>query len=155
MERDKFIDNFTTTFIATCLANKYTTEGKNTVADDKLFNDANALAFEAWEKFNNNIPCCQDVLTFNRDEYNNDRMRRLPKNKKLTYRGDGVTIDYDPDSRQPSHCDYNQAREVIRQAKLKGLTHIHWACSSAMAKELEEDGYTIHNDKNRTISWKK
>jgi hypothetical protein len=99
------------------------------------------------------MPCCYQRYCFSYD-----RMKYLPKNPKLKYRTDG-TIAHDPYSNQPTFCDYNGAREAIRQAKIKGLNHVHWRLSTASAEPLERDGYRgsdgsrLMNKDNDKICW--
>jgi hypothetical protein len=93
------------------------------------------------------MPCCGERYVFSYDN-----MKHLPKNPKLRYRKNG-TIDYDPASADPKYVDYNGIREAIRQAKLKGLNHLHWRTCSATAERISKDGYTVHNDLLDTISW--
>lgn len=93
--------------------------------------------------------CCAGVKIY---KFEYGMFYKLPKNSKLKYRKDG-DIDYDPTSRSPSHCDYNAAREVIRQAKVRGQNHIHWRTSTAIDRELIKDGYHISNDMFDTIYW--
>jgi len=81
-----------------------------------------------------------------------DRMVNLQRNPNLKYRDNG-DIDFDPFSRLPNFVEYNNAREVIRQAKKAGQNHVHWRMSVAVAKEIRQDGYIDHNDKLDTISW--
>jgi hypothetical protein len=100
------------------------------------------------------MPCCGQRYCFSYD-----RMKYLPRNPNLKYRTDG-TIDVDPHSSQPRFCDYNGAREAIRQAKIKGLDHVHWRVSTAMAEALQRDGYfgygggPLMNKNNDMICWK-
>lgn len=99
------------------------------------------------------MSCCGQKYCFSYD-----RMKYLPRNPKLKYRLDG-TVDKDPFSRSPGNCDYNGAREAIRQAKIKGFDHVHWRVSSATANELERDGYRgsdggrLMNKDNDKICW--
>lgn len=99
------------------------------------------------------MKCCNLKYCFSYD-----RMKYLPPNPKLKYRTDG-TIDNDPYSRKPTFCEYNAAREAIRQAKIKGLNHVHWRLSSAVATELQLDGYRgvrggeLMNEDNDKICW--
>lgn len=119
---------------------------------DKLFASNNYL-----NPFKEGIfmPCCGERYCFSYAA-----MKYMPKNnsffgRKLEYRkkdseGD---IDYDPSSRLPGFVDYNGAREAIRQAKNKGLKHVHWRMSVATSEEIKKDGYIDHNDLLDTISW--
>jgi len=103
-------------------------------------------------KKESNVPaCCKAVSTY---EFEYNMFRKIPRNPKLKYRKDG-DIDHDPSSRAPKYCDYNAVREVIRQAKQKGLDHVHWRTSVATAREIIKDGYTVWNDDHDTISWSK
>ena len=94
--------------------------------------------------------CCKDVQSY---EFSYNMIRTLPRNRNLKYRKDG-DIDNDPASRMPSFCDYNAAREAIRQAKARGQNHVHWRTSTAVDRELIKDGYHISNDMYDTIYWK-
>lgn len=99
------------------------------------------------------MPCCGERYIFSYD-----RMKYLPRNKNLEYRKENAEGDvhYDKDSKQPSFVEYNNAREAIRQAKLKGLNHVHWKVSSAVSEQLRKDGYTHYNNGNfDMISWGK
>ena len=103
-------------------------------------------------------PCCHFMPIFkkNRDNggYNRDYFKTFPRNPKLTYRPDG-NIDHDPKSREPKYCDYNMAREVIRQAKKAGYDHAHLRTSTAVERELTKDGYIDHQNRyNALITWK-
>lgn len=93
------------------------------------------------------MPCCGEKYIFSYDV-----MKYLPRNPKLKYRYDG-TIDNDPLSPQPNFVDYNGCREAIRQAKKKGLNHVHWRLSVAASEAIRSEGYKDHNDKLNTISW--
>ena len=93
------------------------------------------------------MPCCGERYARSYDD-----MKYLPKNPKLKYRDNG-DVDYDPDSRQPTWVQYNNLREVIRQAKEKGLNHCHHSTSVFSSGEISKDGYKVHNDGLNTISW--
>jgi hypothetical protein len=94
------------------------------------------------------MPCCDRKYCFSYHA-----AKYLPRtNRKLKWR-DENTIDYDPASRNPKFCDYNETREAIRQAKAAGYDHVHWRMSVAVAEEIVKDGYRDHNDKFDTISW--
>lgn len=93
------------------------------------------------------MPCCGEKYIFSYD-----KMKYLPGNPKLKYRNDG-TIDNDPFSPKPNFVDYNGCREAIRQAKKKGLNHVHWRLNVATSEAIRSEGYKDHNDKLDTISW--
>ena len=71
----------------------------------------------------------------------------VKKNTHLIYRKDG-DIDYDPDSREPYHVAYNNAREIIRRAKIKGEWFAVIQLSNATEEALRKDGYRIEYRKN-------
>lgn len=64
------------------------------------------------------------------------------KNPRLRYRKNG-DVDYDPDSREPSFVQYNNAREIIRQSKLRGERFAKIQLSNASEEALRYDGYKI------------
>lgn len=96
------------------------------------------------------MPCCGQKYCFSYA-----RMKYLPRNKKLKYREKDAEgdVNWDGTSREPSHVEYNNCREAIRQAKAKGLNHVHWKLSVATSGQIRKDGYYDHNDKLDTISW--
>jgi hypothetical protein len=97
------------------------------------------------------MPCCGERYCFSYAT-----MKYMPRNPKLKYRehkyneGD---VDFDYKSENPGFVQYNNCREAIRQAKAKGLDHVHWRLSVACAEAIRKDGYIDHNDKLNTISW--
>lgn len=96
------------------------------------------------------MPCCGQRYCFSYA-----RMKYMPRNRKLTYREKDAKgdIDRDDKSREPYHVEYNNCREAIRQAKEKGLNHVHWKTSVAVSEQIRKDGYRDHNDGLDTISW--
>jgi hypothetical protein len=94
------------------------------------------------------MPCCGQRYVFSYDA-----VKHLEKNEHLEYRADG-TIDLDDKSPQPTFVAYNACREAIRQAKVKGLGHVHWRVSVAVAEAIKKEGYIDHNDALDTISWR-
>lgn len=93
------------------------------------------------------MPCCGQPYA-----RSYDYMKYLPRNPRLKYRDNG-DVDNDPESRQPTWVQYNNLREIIRQAKEKGLTHCHASTSVFSSEEIRKDGYKDHNDGLSTISW--
>jgi hypothetical protein len=106
--------------------------------------------FSRKPKFILNSECCEGVS--NKYKFAYARITLLSKNPKLTYRENG-DVDYDPYSSFPQFVDYNNIREIIRQAKLRGENHIHCKMSVAASEQIRKDGYTDHNDEFATISW--
>ena len=96
------------------------------------------------------MPCCGQKYAFSYAT-----MKYMHKNPDLKYKEFDSTGDiiYDANSREPSYVDYNNCREAIRQAKSKGLSHIHWKTSVFTSEEIRRDGYIDHNDGLDTISW--
>ncbi len=96
------------------------------------------------------MPCCGEKYVFSYA-----RMKHLPRNPYLKYRETQREGDvlYDEKSNDARFVDYNNLREAIRQAKKKGLYHIHWKMSIAVSEKIKQDGYIDHNDGLDTISW--
>ena len=131
---------------------------KSVVKNYEMFQNREFVAKKIEEKFNQNnnlnpfkdgeiMPCCGEIYAFSYS-----RMKYLPKNHKLRYRKNG-DIDFDKNSKSSLFVEYNNAREAIRQAKNKNHNHVHWKISSAVAEELEKDGYICTHDELDTIKW--
>lgn len=93
------------------------------------------------------MPCCG-----RRHLFSYGAMMYLPKNSILRYRPNG-DVDFDPKSRRPEFVEYNNLREVIRQAKEDKFRHVHWRTSVACDETISKDGYRVHNDLLHTVSW--